>query len=200
MKAVVVIVLVIGLIGGLAVGYNIAPQGVGTDTTALEQRISQLEGQVSTLQSQMQEKDSQISNLTSQKPEPRSMTSILLENRTVESIEDRFYMFCNVSEFSQIKLAWDTTSDATNNAFVFRYRWVVFPEEQLNLGEVLYVPPETPPPKYYTMTPKTDIYPIAGFGNAELEVKGSIFFLWVYEYSTAFQENTIEYITLFATS
>ena len=58
--------LVLGLIGGLAVGYTVAPKAVDTDTTALEQQINQLQGQVSTLQNQIQEKDSQISNLTSQ--------------------------------------------------------------------------------------------------------------------------------------
>jgi len=65
--------LIGGLVGGLAVGYNVAPQGTGTDTTALEQRISQLEGQVSTLesqisslQSQIQEKDTKITGLQSQ--------------------------------------------------------------------------------------------------------------------------------------
>jgi hypothetical protein len=58
--------LVIGLICGLAVGYSVVPKAVDTDTTALEQQISQLQGQVSTLQDQIQEKDSQISNLTSQ--------------------------------------------------------------------------------------------------------------------------------------
>jgi len=61
-----VIGLIGGLIGGLAVGYNVAPLGAGTDTTALEQRISQLEGQVSTLESQIQEKNTQIADLQSQ--------------------------------------------------------------------------------------------------------------------------------------
>jgi len=65
-KLALVIGLVIGLIGGVTVGYIVAPKGIGTDTTALEQQISQLEGQVSTLERQIQEKDNQISNLTSQ--------------------------------------------------------------------------------------------------------------------------------------
>jgi len=65
-KLALVIGLVIGLIGGVTVGYLVAPKGVGTDTSALEQQISQLEGQVSTLESQVQEKDNQISDLTSQ--------------------------------------------------------------------------------------------------------------------------------------
>lgn len=65
-KPALIIGLVIGLIGGLAVGYIIAPKGVDSDTTALEQQISQMEGQINTLESQIQEKDNQISNLTSE--------------------------------------------------------------------------------------------------------------------------------------
>lgn len=65
-KLTLVIGLVIGLVSGVTVGYIVAPKGVGTDTTALEQQISQLEGQISTLESQVQEKDNQISNLTAQ--------------------------------------------------------------------------------------------------------------------------------------
>ena len=66
MKLALAIGIMIGLIGGLAVGYIVTIQITGVDKAVLEQQISQLEEQVSAFESQVQEKDSQISNLTSQ--------------------------------------------------------------------------------------------------------------------------------------
>jgi len=55
------VLLVVGLIVGLAAGYIVTPKGV--DTTALEKQISDLQKQVGTLQSQRKEKDTQIATL-----------------------------------------------------------------------------------------------------------------------------------------
>jgi len=63
-KKMLLVGLVIGLFVGLLVGYVVALRSV--DTTALESRISELEGQVSSLQSQIVGKDKVISNLQSQ--------------------------------------------------------------------------------------------------------------------------------------
>lgn len=65
-KLVLAIGLVIGLITVLAVGSIVTLQNTAANMAALEQQISQLEGQISTLEWQIQEKDGQISNLTAQ--------------------------------------------------------------------------------------------------------------------------------------
>jgi len=70
-KRVLVVALFIGLVIGFGIGYVVAPQGV--DITELEQRVSDLEGQINgknnqiaTLQSQLSEKDELISEQQSQ--------------------------------------------------------------------------------------------------------------------------------------
>jgi len=55
-----VIMLVLGLVFGLIAGYILAPKG---DTTVLEERITELEGQLSALNDQIEEKEGVISEL-----------------------------------------------------------------------------------------------------------------------------------------
>lgn len=64
MKKMLMIGIIVGLLIGLAIGYGAAPKGV--DTTALEQRISDLEAQVATLQNQVADRDAQIASLQAQ--------------------------------------------------------------------------------------------------------------------------------------
>jgi len=59
-KKISVIMLVLGLVFGLIAGYILAPKG---DTTVLEERITELEGQLSALNDQIEEKEGVISEL-----------------------------------------------------------------------------------------------------------------------------------------
>jgi len=59
-KKILVIMLVLGLVFGLIAGYILAPKG---DTTVLEERITELEGQLSALNNQIKEKEGVISEL-----------------------------------------------------------------------------------------------------------------------------------------
>jgi len=77
-KKILVIMLVLGLVFGLIAGYSLAPKGV--DTTVLEGRITELEGQLSAFQSQIRDKDEVISNLESQIREKDATISKLQTN------------------------------------------------------------------------------------------------------------------------
>ncbi len=79
-----VVLLVLGLVFGLVVGYIIAPEG---DTTVLEERITELEGQLSTLnnqvadlEAQITEKDTAISQL---------QTNLSEKNDQIANMEDQ---------------------------------------------------------------------------------------------------------------
>lgn len=124
-KLVLAMGLVIGLICGVTVGYIVAPKGVDLDTTALEQQISQLEGQVNTLESQIQEKDNQISNLTSQITELEQLVPPLTKGEwnTIITFTGSTYktteLFHIPSETWRINWTYTTGSSAVFSFFVY---------------------------------------------------------------------------------
>ncbi|TET20934.1 hypothetical protein E3J74_01335 [Candidatus Bathyarchaeota archaeon] len=138
MKLALVIGIVIGLIGGVTVGYLVAPKGVGTDTSALEQQISQLEGQVSTLESQVQEKDNQISNLTSQITELEQLVPPLTKGEwnTIITFTGSAYktteLFHIPSETWRINWTYTGGSLAIFGFFVYPEGETVLPVETLS--------------------------------------------------------------------